>query len=217
MAVTRTETGRLSGQDVIRIVIVEDHPLMRVGIAAIIDERADMRVVAQAGTGEDAVRLCAEHRPDLVLMDLRLPQMSGVEAIRRIRAATPAVRFVVLTTYEGDEDIHQALQAGARGYLIKGMPHETLIEAIRKVDAGGRFLPLPLALASRQPQGELSPREREVLQLLAAGRSNREIAEALGIKEATVKSHVSVVLMRLDVNVRTQAVVAALRRGLVHL
>ncbi len=205
--------------DTIRILIVEDHPLMRVGISAIIDERDDMRVVAQAATGEDAVRLCAEHKPNLVLMDLRLPRMSGVEAIRAIRMASPTLQFVVLTTYEGDEDIHQALQAGARGYLVKGMPHETLIEAIRKVHNGGRFLPLPVtrALQSRQPQSELSPREREVLQLLAEGRSNRQIAGTLGIKEATVKSHVSVVLMRLNVTDRTQAVVAALRRGLVHL
>ena len=208
---TQTET--------IRVVIVDDHPLMRVGIAAIINARGDMRVVAQAACGEDAVLLCAEHQPHLVLMDLRLPRMSGVEAIRRIRPLAPAAQFVVLTTYEGDEDIYQALEAGARGYVIKGMPHETLMEALRKVHAGGRYLPLPVtrALATRQPQSELSRREREVLQLLVAGRSNREIAEALGIKEATVKSHVSVVLMRLNVTDRTQAVVAALRRGLVHL
>ena len=203
----------------IRVMIVDDHPLMRVGIAAIIDARQDMEVVAQAASGEDAVRLHPELEPDLVLMDLRLPRMSGVEAIRLIRANSPEARFVVLTTYEGDEDIHQALEAGAKGYLIKGMPHETLIEALRKVHAGGRFLPLPVtrALASRQPQSELSPREREVLQLLVDGFSNRDIAGALGIKEATVKSHVSVVLMRLNVTDRTQAVVAALRRGLAHL
>ena len=165
------------------------------------------------------MRLYAEHRPDLVLMDLRLPTMSGVEAIRQIRVRAPEARFVVLTTYEGDEDIFQALEAGARGYLIKGMPHEALIDALRKVHAGGRFLPPPVtrALATRHPECELSPREREVLQLLVAGRSNREIAADLGIKEATVKTHVSVILLRLDVTDRTQAVVAALRRGLVHL
>ncbi len=203
----------------IRVMIVDDHPLMRVGIAAIIDASGDMAVVAQCSTGEEAVRLDAEHTPDLTLMDLRLPAMSGVEAIRAIRAQRPQARFVVLTTYEGDEDIYQALEAGARGYLIKGMPHEALIDALRKVHAGRRFLPPPVtqALAARQPSSELSPREREVLALLVAGRSNRQIAAALGIREATVKSHVSVILMRLNVADRTQAVLAALRRGLVHL
>jgi DNA-binding NarL/FixJ family response regulator len=203
----------------VRIMIVDDHPLMRVGIAAIINACDDMAVVAQCATGEEAVRLHLQCAPELVLMDLRLPKMSGVEAIRAIRMHTPRVRFVVLTTYEGDEDIYQALEAGASGYLIKGMPHEALIEALRKVHAGRRFLPPPVtrALATRQPEGELSPREREVLQLLVAGRSNREIAAELGIKEATVKSHVSVILMRLDVADRTQAVLTALRRGLVHL
>lgn len=213
MAVTGTQ------QQSMRIMIVDDHPLMRVGIAAILATRDDMEVVAQASSGEEAMRLYADCSPDLVLMDLRLPQMSGVDAIRAIRASSPEARFVVLTTYEGDEDIYQALEAGARGYLIKGMPHEALIDALRKVHAGGRFLPAPVtrALASRHPESELSPRESEVLQLLVAGRSNRDIAGALGIKEATVKSHVSVILMRLGVEDRTQAVVAALRRGLVHL
>ncbi|HEY0786449.1 MAG TPA: response regulator transcription factor [Acidobacteriaceae bacterium] len=203
----------------IRILVVDDHPLMRVGIAAIIEARDDMTVVGQAGTAEEAIELHHQHHPDLTLMDLRLPQKSGVEAIRIIRAREPSARFVVLTTYEGDEDIHQALEAGARGYLIKGMPHEALIEALRKVHAGGRFLPSPItrALASRTPDSELSLREREVLQLLVRGRSNRQIADQLHIKEATVKSHVSVILMRLQVRDRTQAVVVALQRGLAHL
>ena len=203
----------------IRILVVDDHPLMRVGIAAIIDAREDMTVVAQAGTAEEAVRLFEEHQPDLTLMDLRLPGKSGVEAIRTIRAKVPSARFVVLTTYDGDEDIHQALEAGARGYLIKGMPHEALIEALRKVHAGSRFLPPPVtrALASRMPDSELSTREREVLSLLVKGKSNREIADELRIKEATVKSHVSVILMRLNVSDRTQAVLTALQRGLAHL
>lgn len=203
----------------IRILVVDDHPLMRVGIAAIVDARQDMTVVAQAGTAEEAIRLFHEHQPDLTLMDLRLPGTSGVEVIRTIRAQAPAARFVVLTTYEGDEDIHQALEAGARGYLIKGMPHEALIDALRKVYAGGRFLPLPVtrALAARMPDSDLSAREREVLSLLVKGKSNREIADELCIKEATVKSHVGVILMRLNVNDRTQAVLIALQRGLVHL
>jgi DNA-binding NarL/FixJ family response regulator len=209
----------MTAAECIRVLVVDDHPLMRVGIAAIIDAHAEMTVVAQAGSGEEAVRLHDLHTPDLTLMDLRLPGGSGVEAIRTIRAKSPTARFVVLTTYEGDEDIHQALQAGARGYLIKGMPHKALIDALRKVHAGGRYLPSPVtrALASRTPEGELSTREREVLSLLVKGRSNREIAAQLGIKEATVKSHVSVILMRLDVSDRTQAVVKALQRGLAHL
>jgi DNA-binding NarL/FixJ family response regulator len=201
------------------VLIVDDHPILRYGVAAIIAARSDMEVAAQAGTASDAIRLFREHRPEITLMDLRLPDQSGVQAIRAIRAFAPGAKFIVLTTYEGDEDIHQALEAGARGYLIKGMPHETLIEAIRKVKAGGRFVPTPVAraLASRMPDGELSSREREVLALLVRGKSNREIAEILSIKEATVKSHVSVILMRLNVTDRTQAVITALQRGLAHL
>lgn len=201
------------------VLIVDDHPIMRFGVAAIIAARSDMRVAAQTGTAAGAIDLYREHKPDITLMDLRLPDRSGVEAIRQIRSFAPCARFIVLTTYEGDEDIHQALEAGARGYLIKGMPHEALIDAIRKVKAGGRFVPTPVAraLASRMPDCELSTREREVLGLLVRGKSNREIAELLSIKEATVKSHVSVILMRLNVTDRTQAVITALQRGLAHL
>jgi DNA-binding NarL/FixJ family response regulator len=203
----------------IRMLVVDDHPIMRYGVAAIIQARSDMTVVAQTGTAGGAIELFREHTPDITLMDLRLPDGSGVDAIRAIRRFAPQSKFIVLTTYEGDEDIHQALEAGARGYLIKGMPHETLIEALRKVHAGGRFVPPPVAraLASRLPDCELSSREREVLSLLVRGKSNREIAETLSIKEATVKSHVSVILMRLDVTDRTQAVITALQRGLAHL
>ncbi|MFT4114881.1 response regulator [Silvibacterium sp.] len=208
-----TEIARTS------VLVVDDHPIMRYGVAAIIAARNDMHVVAQAGTASEAVALFREHRPEITLMDLRLPDRSGVEAIREIHGFAPWARFIVLTTYEGDEDIHQALEAGARGYLIKGMPHEALIDAIRKVKAGGRFVPAPVAraLASRMPDGELSAREREVLGLLVRGKSNREIATILSIKEATVKAHVSVILMRLNVTDRTQAVIAALQRGLAHL
>jgi DNA-binding NarL/FixJ family response regulator len=145
--------------------------------------------------------------------------MSGLEALRAIRQDDPQARCVVLTTYEGDEDIHQALAAGAMGYLIKGMSHDTLVDALRRVQAGIRFLPPPIArsLADRTPNSDLSPREREVLSLMVHGKSNKEIATTLGITEATVKCHVSVILARLEVNDRTQAVVAALQRGLEHL
>jgi two-component system, NarL family, response regulator len=202
----------------INVLVVDDHPLMRVGIAAIIDGRPGMTTVAQAGSGEEAVELYERHLPDVTLMDLRLPRMSGVQTIRSIRRTHPQARFVVLTTYEGDEDIHQALEAGAQGYIIKGMPYDTLIDALERVHAGGRFLPSPVkrALASRTPDSDLSQRERQVLELLATGNSNKKISELLGITEATVKCHVSTILMRLNAIDRTQAVVSALQRGLVH-
>ncbi len=192
---------------------------MRLGVAAIINAQRDMRVCAQAGSGEEAVKMFKKHRPDITLMDLRLPAMSGLEALRAIRQDDPQARCVVLTTYEGDEDIHQALAAGAMGYLIKGMSHDTLVDALRRVQAGIRFLPPPIArsLADRTPNSDLSPREREVLTLMVHGKSNKEIAATLGITEATVKCHVSVILARLEVSGRTQAVVAALQRGLEHL
>jgi DNA-binding NarL/FixJ family response regulator len=210
----------MSQVEKMKVMIVDDHPLMRVGIAAIINARGDMTVVAQAGTGEEAVALFQRHKPDITLMDLRLPgKMGGVEAIAAIRSKAPRARFIVVTTYDGDEDIHRALEAGAQGYVIKGMPYQTLVDALQKVHSGGRFLPPPVAraLASRTPHSDLSSRELEVLHLLVSGNSNKEIAQLLGITEATVKSHVSAILMRLDVEDRTQAVVAALQRGLVHL
>ena len=209
----------MSSQEKIKVMVVDDHPLMRVGVAAIINARPNMTVVAQTGTGEEAVSLFQQHKPDITLMDLRLPKMSGVDAILAIRARYPESKFVVLTTYEGDEDIHRAFDAGARGYVIKGMPYQTLIDALLRVHSGGRFLPPPVAraLESRMPDSALSPREQEVLQLLVNGKSNKEIASDLGITNATVKCHVSTILMRLNVSDRTQAVVAALQRGLVHL
>jgi DNA-binding NarL/FixJ family response regulator len=203
----------------IKVMVVDDHPLMRVGVSSIVNARPNMIVVAQTGSGEEAVELFAQHKPDITLMDLRLPGMSGVDAIQSIRSRWPSAKFVVLTTYEGDEDIHRALEAGARGYIIKGMPYQTLIDALIRVHTGGRFLPAPVtkALESRTPNSDLSSREREVLLHMVDGKTNREIANLLGITEATVKCHVSTILMRLNVNDRTQAVVTALQRGLVHL
>lgn len=202
------------------VMVVDDHPLMRVGITAIINARPDMTVVAQAETGEESVLLFQRYQPDVTLMDLRLPgKMGGVEAIAAVRSSYPNARFIVVTTYEGDVDIHRALEAGAQGYVIKGMPYQTLVEALQKVHAGRRFVPPPVAraLASRMPDSDLSSREMEVLQLLMNGKKNKDIANLLGITEATVKSHVSAILMRLNVSDRTEAVVTALRRGLVHL
>jgi DNA-binding NarL/FixJ family response regulator len=202
----------------ISVLVVDDHPIMRMGITSIV-ESGEMRVVGQAGSGEDAVRMHRQLRPDVTLMDLHLPTLSGVDAIRQIRGDTPDARIVVLTIYAGDEDIHQALHAGASGYLIKGMSHDTLLMAVRQVHRGSRYLPRTVAqaLQSRDPSSYLSQREREVLQLMFQGMSNREIADALQIKEVTVKSHVSVILMRLRVSDRTQAVVEGLKRGLLHL
>jgi DNA-binding NarL/FixJ family response regulator len=188
-------------------------------LAAIINAQNDMKVCAHAGTGEEGVEMFKKHRPDITLMDLRLPKMSGLDALRAIRGIDPHARSIVVTTYEGDEDIHQAIAAGALGYIIKGMSHEALVDALRKVRSGMRFLPRPVmrSLADRTPNSDLSPREREVLSLMAHGKTNRDIANALGITEATVKCHVSVILLQLGVTDRTQAVLEALHRGLEHL
>ncbi len=199
--------------------VVDDHPVVRVGISTIIDTQPDMTVVADTGSGEEAIALFREYLPDLTVMDLRLENMSGVTCIRKIREEFPEARFVVLTTYRGDEDIHQALEAGAGGYLIKGMPRQLLLDALRRVHDGERFLPPPVTetIAARKPQSELTAREREVLSLLARGKCNKEIASALNIAEITVKCHLSVIFLRLNVTDRTQAVIAAAQRGLVHL
>lgn len=203
----------------IKVLIVDDHPVVRVGISTIIDTQPDMTVVAETGSGEEAIDLFRRYSPDLTVMDLRLESMGGVECIRAIRRESPDARFVVLTTYRGDEDIHQALEAGARGYLIKGMPRQVLLDALRRVYRGERFLPPSVnqVLANRKPETELSGRERQVLALLGQGKCNKEIAAVLGIAEVTVKCHLSVIFLRLNVTDRTQAVIAAAQRGLVHL
>jgi len=201
----------------IRVLVVDDHPVVCLGLAAIIRTQPDMSVVGQAADGAEAVGLFRKLRPDITLMDLRMPRMSGVEAIQAIRKEFPDSRFIVLTTYKGDEDIHKALSAGAQGYLLKGMSHETLIDAIRSVHASLRYLPRPVleTLASRPPKFQLSAREMEILRLIVKGLSNRQIAEQLGIGEGTVKWHVNIILGRLGVRDRTQAAVAALNRGIV--
>jgi DNA-binding NarL/FixJ family response regulator len=199
--------------------LVDDHPIVRIGLAALLGTLPEIETVAQAGGGQEAIALHREHKPDVTLMDLRLPDLSGVEVIRAVRKESPEARFIVLTTYEGDEDIHQALQAGARGYIIKGLPHDLLANAIKRVHAGGRYLPQVVkeTLASRTPSSDLSAREREVLVRIAQGKSNREIATELDLAEITVKCRVSAILERLDVHDRTEAVVTALQRGLLHL
>ncbi len=203
----------------IRVLVVDDHPIVRFGLAAFLNAQQDIEVIAQAGSGEEAIESFRKHRPDVVLMDLRLPGMSGVEAIRVIRNESPQSRFVVMTTYEGDEDIHQALDAGAQAYLIKCMPPDALVDAVRKVSAGLRVVPPAVAknLAVRTPNSELTGRERDVLSLIVKGKTNKEIGQELHITEGTVKCHVNVILGRLGVNDRTEAAVVALKRGIVHL
>lgn len=203
----------------IRVMIVDDHPVVRFGIAAIIGSQPDMELVGEANSGEEAISRCPAAGADVVLMDLRMPGISGVDAIAEIRKAAPKLRFIVLTTYDGDEDIFRALEAGAQAYLLKGMSHSELADAIRKVHAGLRFLPVPVSrsLTNRPPGSELSTREMQVLQLIVKGLSNREIGDHLAITEATVKWHVNIILGRLQVADRTQAAVTALKRGIVHL
>lgn len=202
----------------IKVLLVDDHPIVRAGLETILNPQPDIEVIAQAGDGEAAVEQASQLHPDVVLMDLRLPGMSGVEAIRKIRAACPEVKILVLTTYEGDEDIHQALQAGAASYIVKGMQYDVLLRAIRRIHDGSTFLPRGVsALLDERSPDELSAREREVLALMAEGMSNRAIAEQLGVTERTVKCHVGAILAHLGVTDRTQAVLAALRRGYVHL
>jgi DNA-binding NarL/FixJ family response regulator len=211
--------GLQSSDIPIRILIVDDHPIMRVGIAAMIAKCEEMKVIGFAGSGEEAVQQFATHRPRIVLLDLRLPGMSGVETLQEIKRNDPQVRIIILTISEGDEDIHRAMDAGAKGYLTKGLPPETLLAAIRKVHAGGSYVPSPgsKSLAARTADSCLSAREQEVLELLAKGKSNKDIALALGIRESTVKCHIGVIFARLGANDRTQAVIAGLERGLVYL
>jgi DNA-binding NarL/FixJ family response regulator len=202
----------------IRVLVVDDHPVVCFGLAAIIDTQPDMTAVAQASDGVEGVALFRKHLPDITLMDLRMPKMGGVQAIRAIRADYPTSGFIVLTTYNGDEDIYKALSAGAQGYLLKGMRHGELLHAIRTVHAGQRYVPEPVLqrLAERTPGSALSARELQILRLIVKGLSNKQIADSLGITEGTVKWHVNIILGRLNVSDRTQAAVTALQRGIVE-
>lgn len=208
----------MSGEK-IRIVVVDDQAVVRQGFVSLISTVPDMEVVAEGTNGAEAVELYRRHRPDVLLTDLRMPVMGGVEAIAAIRREWPQARVIVLTAFDGDEDIYRSLQAGAQGYLLKDMFFEELESAIRTVHAGGRRIPGVVAerLAGRVGGEELTGREMEVLRLIVAGRSNKEIGADLKISEATVKSHVNSVLSKLGVTDRTQAATTALQRGLVHL
>jgi DNA-binding NarL/FixJ family response regulator len=203
----------------IRVLTADDHPVVRAGIRAMIANELDMTVVAEAGDGAEAVALYAEHSPDVVLMDLRMPRMDGVAAARQILAAHPEARIVALTSYEGDADIYRALDAGAYGYLIKDMLGTEVIGAVRTAAAGRRVIPPDIAgrLAEFTPRVDLTEREVEVLRLAAMGLRNRGIARAIGRTEETVKVHLKHVMAKLGVEGRTEAVTLALKRGIIHL
>jgi len=206
-------------QGTIRVLVADDHPVVRDGLSAIVNYQPDMDVVGKSANGCEAVRMFTAYRPDVTLMDLRMPEMDGVHAIEAIRADFPTARIIVLTTYDGDEDIFKGLHAGAVGYLLKESPMEELLAAIRTVHRGGKCVPanVSIKLVERAGTAQLTEREVEVLALIASGTSNQGIASALFIAEGTVKSHVTSILRKLETDDRTGAVTEALRRGILHL
>ncbi|HKG23089.1 MAG TPA: response regulator transcription factor [Blastocatellia bacterium] len=209
----------MSDQARIRIFSIDDHPLLREGIAAIINNQPDMIMVAQASTGCEAVQMFRQHKPDVTLMDLRLPDMSGIDALIAIRAEFTEARVIMLTTFEGDVEIQRALEAGARGYMLKSMPPGNLVEVIRQVHAGKKRVPSEVAAHLVEHLGDepLTPREIDVLRHIAGGNRNRDIAERLFISEETVKVHIKHIMEKLGASDRTQAVAIALRRGIIQL
>ncbi len=199
--------------------LVDDHPAFRKGMAALIESEPELAVVAQTGDGTEALEMYRQKKPDVVLMDLRLPGMGGVEAILAIRKEFPDARVIVLTTFDTDEDIYRAIQSGAKSYLLKDTPEDELAATIRAVHAGEQVLPEKMAkrLAERQRRADLSPREMEVLRLLIKGRSNKEISSALFLSEDTIKAHLKTLFAKLRVQDRTEAAISAIRQGIVHL
>ena len=205
--------------DKIRILVAEDHLVARVGVSTIVNMQPDMTVVAEASNGQQAVELFRKHRPDVTLLDLRMPGMGGVEAATAIRAEFPNARMIALTTYGGDEDIRRALAAGVLAYLTKDVLHDELLKAIRAVNEGHTYLPAAVAaaLAAQLPRPDLSAREVQVLELIVQGLPNKQIAYTLNIAEHTVKNHVKNILSKLGVQDRTQAATVAIQRGIIHL
>jgi len=209
----------MSDQPRIRVFCVDDHPLLREGIATLINNQPDMVVVGQASTGREAIQGFREHQPDIALMDIRLPEMSGIEAMIAIRNEFPDARIIMLTTSEGDVEIQRALEAGARGYMLKSMPPKDLVDAVRQVHAGKKRIPPEIAahLAEHYSDEAITAREIEVLRQIAGGNRNRDIAEKLFISEETVKVHIKHTMEKLGASDRTQAVAIAVRRGIIHL
>ena len=211
-----TSSNKPTG-DSIRVLVVEDHHVVLQGLVALLNVVDGLEVVGEAADGVEAITQFRKHKPDVTLMDLRLPRMGGVDVIQRIRVETPQARFVVLTTYDGDEDIYKALKAGARAYLLKGMTTDELVATIRTVHAGKSHIPPAIAerLAERMGTEDLTIRELDVLEQIVQGKSNKEIGTELDISEATVKTHINSLLSKLGVTDRTQAATAAIRRGIV--
>ena len=209
----------MDDQKQIRVMSVDDHPLLREGIVAVVNSQKDMVIVAQAATAREAVEQFRRHRPDVVLMDLRLPDMSGIDAMIAIREESPEAKVIVVTTVEGDAEITRALAGGARGYVLKSMPPKELVEVIRQVNAGKKRIPSEVAarLAEHFDGDSLTAREVEVLAQVASGNRNRDIADKLFITEETVKVHIKHIMEKLDAKDRTQAVSIGIRRGIIHL
>lgn len=203
----------------IRVFCVDDHPLMREGIAAVVRNEADMRLVGEAANGREAIQGYREYRPDITLMDLRLPDISGIDAMLAIRTDFPEARVIMLTTFEGDAEIQRSLQAGAQGYMLKSMPRKQLLDMIRKVHSGKKHIPTEIAvrLAEHLGEEELSRREIEVLEKVAGGNRNSDIADLLFISEETVKGHIKHIMEKLSASDRTEAVAIAVKRGIIHL
>jgi DNA-binding NarL/FixJ family response regulator len=203
----------------IRVFCVDDHPLMREGIAAVIRNEADMQLVAEASTGHEAIQGFREHQPDVTLMDVRMPDMGGIDALLAIRTQFADARVIMLTTFEGDAEIQRALEAGAQGYMLKSMPRKQLVDMIRKVHAGKRQIPPEVAAHLIEHIGDetLSKREVEVLQKVAGGNRNSDIAALLFISEETVKGHIKHIMEKLGASDRTEAVAVGIRRGIIHL
>jgi len=208
-----------SSPNLIRILTVDDHPLLREGIAFLVKSQPDMELVAEASDGEEAIEQFRRHRPDVTLMDLRMPNLDGTEAISRIRNEFPDAKIVVLTTYAGDVQVLKAIKAGARGYIVKGHVHRELLDAIRSVHAGHKRIPPEIAaeLADHAADDQLSAREIDVLRLIGEGNANKQIADKLLIAETTVKNHISSILSKLRANDRAHAVTIALQRGIIEL
>ncbi|SRR5258707_6899246 len=209
----------MAGRDPIRVLCVDDHPLLREGIAALVKSQPDMQLVGEAGSGREALLRFREHRPGVTLMDLRLPDMSGIDTMVAIRSEFPDARIIVLTTFEGDVEIRRALEAGAQGYLLKSMPPQELLEGIRRVHSGKKSIPPEVGshLAEHMGEESLTPREVEVLQQIAGGNRNQDIARRLFISEETVKVHIKHIMEKLEASDRTQAVAIAIRRGIIQL
>ena len=219
MAIQLTAPDDANSPEIMRILVADDHPIVRQGLVAILQDQADMDVIAEADNGRQAIDLFRKHQPDITIIDLQMPEISGVEAIEAIRTEFPKACIIMLTIYDTDEDIYQGLRAGAKAYLLKDTPCREILEVIRLVGSGQRYVPANVGnkLAAHMERPDLSDREREVVELMTQGKSNKAIAKALDVSENTVKYHVTNLMAKLGVRDRTHAVVVALKQGIVKL